>query len=69
MMRNNVQRLGEHVTAALLGRLTTPQPRERGDTAGGRRLSRTGVHTALAGPRPAFVWLRLPVERHADAAS
>ena len=38
MMRNNVQRLGEHVTAALRGQLTTPQPRERGDTAGGRRF-------------------------------
>jgi hypothetical protein len=48
MMRNNVQRLGEHVTAALLGRLTILRWQDRGQFPYG---------------------LRLPVERHADAAS
>jgi len=59
MMRNNVQRLGEHVTAALLGRLTTPQPRERGDTAGGRRLSRTR-RTCCAGRTEASFRMAAP---------
>ena len=48
----------------------TRSPRERGDTAGGRRLSRTRRRYCAGRTEAQFPYgLRLLVERHADAAS